>query len=261
MSASNREIRIRVVQPAAGPLDPESAMSMIADAIRSASGHADLLVLPELATTQYDIRHHIGQIAPALDGEQFTELRELARQAHLVAVVGLVEVEDSALYNSAAVIDADGSLAGVVRKSHLFAGERKVFAAGSTISPIRTSLGQLGVAVCYDIEFPEVARTLALASADMLVVLSANMHPYTDYHLTYAKSRAMENGIPLALSNWVGQGPRFDFLGRSCIVTAQGQIVADAGSGPGHADAAVILGDPADPDLDYLAHRRPTLYS
>jgi predicted amidohydrolase len=235
-------------------------MALIADAISAASGQADLLVLPELATTQYDIRRHIGQIAPALDGEQFTELRELARQAHLVAVVGLVEVEDPVLYNSAAVIDADGSLAGVVRKSHLFAGERKVFAAGSTISPIRTSLGQLGVAVCYDIEFPEVARSLAVAGAEALIVISANMHPYTDYHLTYAKSRAMENGIPLALSNWVGQGPRFDFLGRSCIVSNQGQILADASDTPGYADAVVTLGAPTDPDLDYLAHRRPELY-
>ena len=176
-------------------------MSLIADAISAASGQADLLVLPELATTQYDIRRHIGQIAPALDGEQFTELRELARQAHLVAVVGLVEVADPVLYNSAAVIDADGSLAGVVRKSHLFAGERRVFAAGSTIGPIRTSLGQLGVAVCYDIEFPEVARSLAVAGAEALIVISANMHPYTDYHLTYAKSRAMENGIPVSYTH------------------------------------------------------------
>ena len=60
---------------------------------------------------------------------------------------------------------------------------------------------------------------LALAGAQLLVVLSANMHPYTDYHLTYAKARAMENGLPLALSNWVGDGPRLSFLGRSCIVS------------------------------------------
>lgn len=257
----SRQVRVRVVQPAAGPLDPEAALAMIEESIIAASGSIDLLVLPELATTQYDIRRHIGQIAPALTSTAFERIRTLVREASLVAVVGMVEAQGENLFNSAAVIDVDGSIVGVVRKAHLFAGERKVFLAGSTIESVSTSLGPLGVAVCYDIEFPEVARTLALAGARLLVVLSANMHPYTDYHVTYAKSRAMENQLPLALSNWVGQGPRFDFLGHSCIISAQGEILADAGDQPGHADAILQLGSALDADLDYLAHRRPELYA
>jgi predicted amidohydrolase len=258
----DRQIRVRVVQPAAGALDPEAAMAMVTEAISAASGHVDLLVLPELATTQYDLRRHISQIAPTVDGPAFELVRERVREASLVAAIGLVEVDGQALFNSAVVIDTDGSLAGIVRKSHLFAGEAKVFAPGSAVEPVDTSLGRLGVAICYDIEFPEVARTLAVAGAEILVVGSANMHPYTDYHLTYAKARAMENGIPLALANWVGQGPRFDFLGHSCIVSAEGRILADAGEVPGHADAEVRLGpiSAIHADLDYLAHRRPELY-
>ena len=259
---NDQQVRIRVVQPAAGPLDPDAALAMVTTSIATAAGAVDLLVLPELATTQYDIRRNIGEIAPTLGSGAFDQVRAQVREASLVAVIGMVEADGASLFNSATVIDADGSIAGVVRKAHLFAGERKVFAAGAIIEPVRTSLGSLGVAICYDIEFPEVARSLALAGADMLVVLSANMHPYTDYHLTYAKSRAMENQIPLALSNWVGQGPRFDFLGRSCIVSAQGEILADAGDRPGHADAILHLGpNPAlDADLDYLGQRRPELY-
>lgn len=258
----DRRIRVRVVQPAAGALDPEQAMSMIDDAIEAAAGDVDLLVLPELATTQYDIRRHIGQVAPMLDGPKFARVKALVQQSRLVAVIGLVEPVGEHLYNSAVVIESDGNIAAVVRKSHLFAGEAKVFAAGSAIQPVTTSLGRLGVAICYDIEFPEVARSLAVSGAEFLVVVSANMHPYTDYHLTYAKSRAMENGIPLVLSNWVGQGPRFDFLGRSCIVSAKGEILADAGVQPGHAEATIQLAAMAelDADLDYLAHRRPELY-
>lgn len=257
-----RHVSVRVVQPLAGPLDPHSALTTVIESIAAASGTTDLLVLPELATTRYDIRRHIGEVAPLVDSGAFDQVRAQVSEASLVAVIGMVEVSGEELFNSAVVIDADGSIAGIVRKSHLFAGERKVFAAGATIEPIRTSLGALGVAICYDIEFPEVARSLALTGADMLVVLSANMHPYTDYHVTYAKARAMENQLPLALSNWVGQGPRFDFLGRSCIVSAQGQILADAGDRPGHADATLCLGPSPDmdADLDYLGQRRPELY-
>ncbi|MFM8350771.1 MAG: nitrilase-related carbon-nitrogen hydrolase [Actinomycetales bacterium] len=257
-----RQMRVRVVQPAAGPLDPDAAMEMVSAAIDGAAGQVDLLILPELSTTRYDIRRHIASAAPALDGPQFDRVREQVREAALVAVIGFVEAQGEAIYNSAMVVDTDGSVAAVVRKSHLFAGEQRVFAAGASIAPVRTAIGLLGVAICYDIEFPEVARTLALAGAEALVVISANMHPYTDYHLTYAKARAMENGIPLALSNWVGPGPRFDFLGRSCIVSAQGELLADAGEAPGHADAVIQIAPMAqlDADLDYLAHRRPELY-
>jgi len=229
------------------------------------SADVDLIVLPELAATRYDLRRHLIDVAPQADDPRMMRLRDAAARARTVAVVGFAErVDDapSALHNSALVIEADGSIAGIVRKTHLFGGETRVFTPGSAITPVPTSVGMLGVVVCFDIEFPEVGRTLAMAGADILVVLSANMHPYTDYHLTYAKSRAMENGIPLVLSNWVGQGPRFDFLGRSCIVSAKGEILADAGDQPGHAEATIQLAAMAElaADLDYLAHRRPQLY-
>jgi 5-aminopentanamidase len=255
-----RAIRVRVAQPAAGPLDAAGSLDVITASIGDARGTVDLLVLPELATTQYDLRRHMGEVAPQPGGEAFDRIRQSAAEAGLVVVLGFIECADDVLYNSAAVIEADGSLAAVVRKTHLFAGESRIFAAGSELAPVQTGAGNLGVAICYDIEFPEVARTLAVAGAEALVVLSANMHPYTDYHLTYAKARAMENGLPLVLSNWVGDGPRLSFLGRSCIVSRQGAILADAGDAPGYADAQIIISAPVDPDLNYLAHRRPDLY-
>ncbi|MBU6244802.1 MAG: hypothetical protein KGP12_06260 [Actinomycetales bacterium] len=255
-----RAIRVRVMQPAAGPLDAAGSLDVITASISDARGAVDLLVLPELATTQYDLRRNMGEVAPQPGGEAFDRICQSAAEAGLVVVLGFIERADEVLYNSAAVIEADGSLAAIVRKTHLFAGESRIFAAGSVLRPVRTSVGDLGVAICYDIEFPEVARTLAVAGAEALVVLSANMHPYTDYHLTYAKARAMENGLPLALSNWVGHGPRLSFLGRSCIISSKGAILADAGDAPGHADAQITMGASPEPDLDYLAHRRPELY-
>lgn len=261
------QLRIRVVQPQAGALDVPAALADATTAIVNAAP-ADLLVLPELATTRYDIRRHLPQVAPQVDDDALQALCRAASASRTVVVMGFAEragddtgTTGTRLYNSALVIDTDGSIAGVVRKAHLFAGETKVFAQGDLLAPVDTSIGILGVAICYDIEFPETARSLALAGADLFVVLSANMDPYTDYHVTYAKARAMENNLPLVVANWVGEGPRFTFLGRSCIVSANGEILADAGIEPGHAEATVTIGrGPVDPDLDYLAQRRPELY-
>lgn len=228
------------------------------------SADVDLIVLPELAATRYDLRRHLIDVAPQADDPRMMRLRDAAARARTVAVVGFAErVDDapSALHNSALVIEADGSIAGIVRKTHLFGGETRVFTPGSVITPVPTSVGMLGVVVCFDIEFPEVGRSLAMAGADILVVLSANMHPYTDYHVTYAKARAMENNLPLAVANWVGEGPRFTFLGRSCIVSASGKTVADAGEQAGVATATVAIGRSlVDADLDYLNLRRPDVY-
>lgn len=260
---SMRVIQVRTAQLAAGGLEVDKAVDAILLAIHDAAGTTDLLVLPELATTRYDIRRGIGEVAPQPGGGDFDRITDAVRRAGLVLVLGYLERQDDALFNSAIVLDRDGSIAGVVRKTHLFAGETRVFAAGEVLEPVDTGVGRLGVQICYDMEFPEVCRTLAMKGAQILVASSANMHPYTSYHEVYCRARAMENGLPLVVSNWVGRGPRFDFLGRSSIVSATGEVLADAGVQPCHASAAVTLAPISriDPDVDYLAHRRPELYA
>ena len=251
------------MQPHAGPLDADAAMVEAITAVTD-SEDVDLLVLPELATTRYDLQRHLLDVAPQPHDPRMARLREAAARARTVVVLGLAERDDAsspALHNSALIIEADGSIAGLVRKVHLFGGETRVFAPGSTLAPVPTSVGSLGVMVCFDIEFPEVGRSLALSGADLLVVISANMHPYANYHVTYAKARAMENNLPLAVANWVGEGPRFTFIGRSCIITAFGEISADAGEQIGVATATVTTGrNLVDTDLDYLSQRRPEVY-
>jgi predicted amidohydrolase len=258
-----RAIRVRSAQLAAGGLDVSAAVDDVIGAIDGAAATTDLLVLPELATTRYDIRRGIGDLAPQPGGEEFDRIIDAVRRAGLVLVLGFLERQHGTLFNSAMVLDRDGSISGVVRKTHLFAGESKVFAAGELLEPVDTSVGRLGVQICYDMEFPEVCRTLTMKGAQVLVASSANMHPYTPYHEVYCRARAMENGLPLVVSNWVGQGPRFDFLGRSSIVSSTGEVLADAGVQPGHASAEVSIApiSQVDPDVDYLAYRRPELYA
>jgi predicted amidohydrolase len=257
-----RLVRVRAVQLQAAALDVDAAVTDVVAAIEASRGEADLVVLPELATTRYDIRRHLHDVAPSPGDAVFDRISLAVREAGVVAVVGFAERVDGQTFNSAAVIDSDGTLAGVARKTHLFAGERKVFEPGTAIEPISTSVGVLGVLICFDLELPEVARSLTVGGAEMLVVSSANMHPYTAYQEVFARARAMENGVPLVLSNWVGQGPRFDFLGASTVVSSQGAVLADAGVLPGQVTATVSLAHIAtiDPDVDYLPRRRPDLY-
>ena len=158
-----RALRVRAVQPLAGGLDVEAAVQEVVAAIHEAAGACDLVVLPELATTRYDIRRRLHDVAPQPGDAVFERIAAAVRSADVVAVVGFAERADGVTYNSAAVLERDGSVAGVARKAHLFEGERRVFAPGRLIAPISTSVGLLGVLVCFDLELPEVARSLALA--------------------------------------------------------------------------------------------------
>jgi len=258
-----RSLRVAAVQLAAGPFDVEAAVDVAVTAIHAARG-ADVVVLPELATTRYDIKRQMHDVAPMPGDEQFERIASAAWGIGALVVVGFAERQDDATYNSVAVLERDGSLAGVRRKTHLFAEEMKVFAPGSAIEPVPTSVGMLGVAVCFDMELPETMRTLAVRGAELLVVSTANMAPYAAYQDVYTRARAMENGLPLVLANWVGRGPRFEFVGRSRVVSQTGDVLADAGDdGPSTISADVLIRPIADidPSIDYLAVRRPELYS
>jgi len=262
-TTSARSLRVAAVQLAAGPFDVDAAVDGAVAAVEGARG-ADVVVLPELATTRYDLRRQMHDDAPMPGDARFDRIASAAKLIGAVVVLGFAERHDGATYNSAAVIDRDGSLAGVRRKTHLFADEMKVFRPGSAIEPVSTSAGVLGVAVCFDMELPETMRTLAVRGAELLVVTTANMSPYATYQDVYTRARAMENGLPLVLANWVGPGPRFEFVGSSRIVSQTGEVLADAGdAGPATISADLRVGPIADidPSIDYLAVRRPELYS
>jgi predicted amidohydrolase len=258
-----RDVLVAAVQLAAGPFDVDAAIDDAVAGIVSARG-ADIVALPELATTRYDLRREIHEAAPQPGQAAFDRVASAARDAGCVVVLGFAEHRDGATYNSVAVLDRDGTLAGVRSKAHLFAGETRVFAAAERIRAVDTSVGRLGVAVCFDMELPETMRTLALQGAEVLVVSTANMAPYGPYQDVYTRSRAMENGLPLVLANWVGEGPRFTFVGMSRVVSQTGVVLADAGDlGPATISARIRVGPigDVDPAVDYLAVRRPELYS
>jgi predicted amidohydrolase len=257
------ELRLAVVQREAGAVEPDQAARSMARTLAGLAGGTDVAVFPELALTGYVVDSSLEERAGPADQEHLSLVADAARRAEITAVVGFPERAGGALHNAAAVIDSDGSLAGVYRKTHLFGAEREVFTPGDALVPVTTRHGVLGVLVCYDLEFPEAARALALAGAEVLVVPTANMQPYGDQHDCYMRSRASENGIPLAVANYAGVDPTFRYLGASAIVTGRGEVVRRAPKeGAVVLRAAVDLESPGlrDPELDYLRRRRTDLY-
>jgi (R)-amidase len=117
----------------------------------------------------------------------------------------------------------------VYRKTHLFGAERDAYVPGDSLSAIGLGARRLGVMICFDMEFPEVARTLAAQDADLLVTISANPLPFALDHELFARARALENGLPHVYVNRVGEEGGIAFCGGSLALDPDARVLADAG--------------------------------
>lgn len=250
-------LTVRLVQTAPERGDVAMNVERTETTVRQAvSDGVDLLVFPELSLTGYHL-----SAAEFHDRRTAVEagLDQVARAAtDLTVVVGTPTYEP--LRNSAAVL-ADGDRVSTYHKTHLYGAECDVFEPGSAIDPIETPAGTVGVEICYDLEFPEVARELTLGDADVLVTISANMRPFEPYQSAYLRARAMENGIPHLLCNRVGVEDDTDFFGDSGAVDVHGEPIGSANAD--EATTVTVTLDPTerqDGSLTYHDDRRPSLY-
>jgi predicted amidohydrolase len=223
---------------------------------------ARLLVFPEMYLTGYSVWPRVA--AAALDGASapLRALRAAARRARLAVVVGYPERSSRGVYNAACVIDGDGTLRGVYRKVHLFGNERRYFRAGRRWLVVRLPGLTIGVLICYDVEFPEAARILALKGVQLVTVLSANMEPYRASQDVYLRARALENQVFVALANRVGAEGATRFVGGSGIWGPGGETLVAAETDEQLLVASLDLRrlGQARRQFDYLAERRPDTY-
>jgi predicted amidohydrolase len=192
------------------------------------SAASDLVVLPELFLSGYQLED-VEPLAIELDGPEVGALRAAARAASAALVVGAAERTTSGVANSALCIDRAGELAGVYRKTHLFGAETKAYVPGDSLTTIELDGRRLGVMICFDMEFPEVARTLASQGAHLLVTISANSPPFELDHDLFARTRALENGLPHVYVNRVGREDGLDFCGGSLALDPDARVLAEAG--------------------------------
>jgi N-carbamoylputrescine amidase len=219
----------------------------------AAANHADLVVLSELHLDPYfcqneDYRHF--DLAQPIPGPTTEILSALAKKLGIVIVSTLFERRAAGLYhNTAVVFDKDGSIAGKYRKMHIPDDpgfyEKYYFTPGDIgFKPIETSIGKLGVLICWDQWFPEAARLMALAGAEMLIYPTAigwdpsdttdDQQRQLDAWVTIQRSHAIANGIPVVACNRTGfeKAPDSDaginFWGNSFIAGSQGELLTNA---------------------------------
>lgn len=150
-------------------------------------------------------------------------IRSFCNQKHIACIFGFPRKENEKIYNSACIIDKNGEIIGIYDKTHLWGKENLIFQKGNKLSVFNTSIGKIGILICYDIDFPEPSRILTLKNADIICCISANMKPYDNIHKTFIKTRSLENNIPIVYCNYVGNDDFFEYVGQSNIIDRMGK--------------------------------------
>ena len=257
-----RTVDVAVVQEPAVAGDVAANVRRAVAALAKHPG-ADLVVFPELFLCGYRLDVVADAAIEMIPVPGPVADLCAAAAAHDTAVVtGFAERSGDLVYNSLLCIDRTGAVAGVYRKTHLFGAECEAFATGDRLEVIEVDGLRVGPMICFDVEFPEIARTLALSGVDLFVVSSANMFPYHHDHRVACLSRALENRTPLVYSNLIGAEAGLTFVGGSRVVDAGGELLVECG---GEVSVARCRVTPAtatstEDDVDYLRHRRPELY-
>ncbi|MFJ8947223.1 carbon-nitrogen hydrolase family protein [Streptomyces sp. NPDC102395] len=231
---------------------------------RAADAGAGLLVTPEMFLTGYAIGDDIARLAEPADGDSADAVAEIAGRHGLAVAYGYPEREGTTVHNSVQLISAEGARLAGYRKTHLFGCfERDHFAPGEQ-QVVQAELDGLtvGLLVCYDVEFPENVRAHALAGTDLLVVPTAQMHPFQFVAESMIPVRAFENQMYVAYVNRVGVEGEFEFVGLSTLAGPDGVARTRAGR-----EEQLVFAD-VDPAFlaasreanPYLQDRRPGLY-
>lgn len=238
--------------------DAAANLAVIEERVAEAARQgAKLVLLQELHNGPYFCQHESVNefdLAEPIPGPSTERLGKLAKQHGVVLVSSLFEKRATGLYhNTAVVFDADGSTAGKYRKMHIPDDpgfyEKFYFTPGDLgFEPIDTSVGRLGVLVCWDQWYPEAARLMALAGADLLLYPTAigwdpddddaEKTRQRDAWVLSHRGHAVANGLPVLSCNRVGHEPSplgasgIQFWGNSHILGPQGEFVAEAGADP-----------------------------
>ena len=247
-------MRVALVQQS-NSSDREANLATSLRGIAEAAGQgAELVLLQELHAGLYFCQTEDADVfdqAEALDGPTVTTLAEQARKHGIVIVGSIFERRAAGIYhNTAVVLERDGSVAGIYRKMHIPDDpgyyEKFYFTPGDLgFEPIDTSVGRLGVLVCWDQWYPEAARLMALAGAELLLYPTAiGWHPeepedeharQIDAWRLVQRGHAVANGLPLLACNRVGPEPDptgaladAQFWGASFVCGPQGELLAEA---------------------------------
>lgn len=249
-------MRVALIQQSNSSDAQENLRKSLEGIERAAKGGAQLVVLQELHRSLYFCQQEETEnfdLAEPIDGPTTGALARVSKGLGLVIVGSIFERRAKGVYHNTAVVLDRGELAGTFRKMHIPDDpgfyEKFYFTPGDMgFEPVSTSVGRLGVLVCWDQWFPEAARLMALADADILIYPTAigwdpsdereEQERQLDAWVTIQRSHAVANGLPVVSCNRVGHESSpagssrgIQFWGNSFIAGPQGEVVARAGDG------------------------------
>ncbi len=236
-----RPIKVAAVQLDVDYGNVEGCVSKVARWMEKAAREGvEIALFPELILTSVyyglSIQSLAYKYAEPITGPSITTVCSKAKELGIHVIVGIAERgELGSVYDSTVLIDSDGSVLGVYRKTHLYPPTEYIFTYGSNLPTFQTKFAKVGMLICYDLEFPETARTLALNGAEVIFHAVANWpesvpNPPNKIYETSSAARAVENRIPIVIANRVGYDPdlKSSFIGLSRIIDPFGEVLASA---------------------------------
>lgn len=253
-------MKIAIYQPALGGLEPAQRLERLAAALADpAAADSDLLVCPELFMSGYAIGDALHRFAEPADGPFAAAVSRLAKANGKAILYGYPERDGERVYNSAICFGPDGACLANHRKLVLPPGfEAKFFERGDALTFFTLGGFKFGLLVCYDAEFPEAVRAMALAGADVVVAPTALKDIWKSVATRMMPTRAFENGVYVVYVNHAGSEGEVTYYGGSCIVGPDGEDLIRAGAGEqvlaAEIDHAAVTA--AQKKLPYLEDRR-----
>jgi predicted amidohydrolase len=212
--------------------DIDTNVTRVREAVAAVAAQGvQLAVLPEVWSSGFAYRelNELAQRTPEL----VEEMGRLSAEYNMVLVGSLPEPDGDKVCNTAYLMDK-GKLVGKYRKIHLFSlmNEDRSFTGGDRWLVADTSVGRIGVFICYDLRFPELARRLALEGAEIIVVPGEWPKPREEHWRTLLRARAIENQLFVVAANCCGMTGKLDFFGMSMIIDPKGVVMAEGGYEP-----------------------------
>ena len=224
---------------------------------------AELVLLPELWTTGYDLERAADHAVDLTNGSD-NAIAKLAREFDVYLGGSVLEKSDGKFFNAFTIYSPSGELLALYRKLHLFAPLREpaFLSAGDAPVMIELPWGKSGLAICYDLRFPELFRSYALNGTRLMLVCAEWPHPRLEHWRTLLRARAIENQAYVVACNAVGRANQTVFFGHSMIINPWGEVLAESGESETVLSGEIDLGevDRIRDQFPVLADRREELF-
>ncbi|NLY66284.1 MAG: carbon-nitrogen hydrolase [Tissierellia bacterium] len=266
----SRKVNIGIIQFESVLGDVEHNVTKAAELIKEAANKgANIVCLPELFATGYNLsilKEKVAGLSIEYYDYTFDKMSQAAKENNVYVLASFGEIRETPgiVYNSTIVFDDEGKKIGSFAKSHLWALDRLYFREGSEYPVFNTKYGKIGIMICYDAGFPEVARALCLGGAEIIFIPAAWRIQDVDMWDLNVAQRALENILFTVGVNRVGKEEDLHLFGKSKICNPRGTVIAELPMDQEVVEVVTIDLDDINKfrtEISYLRDRKPQIYT